>query len=181
MKNKPNLTFIEKENAILEIDKERKIVMKRFKNVENITTHLNNNEWLRQYKFLYEKTLNEKYQLVEVHDATPQRIIMKYHENQGGFMDIRGDHKLTNNIVCDAMEFLNIIWLEILKSRNCDDNYFVNYDLHPRNVMLGENNKIILIDPDSFDFRPKEKVQYHFHAYQKMYSDFNTFYLNYNK
>ena len=177
MKNKSNLTYIDRKHSIIEIDIENKFVTKRFKDASNITSHINSNIWLELYRNMFDKSKNKKYQMAEIFDVNNSEIIMKYYDIKTHLGSIHYNNDLPREIIIDAIKFLNCMWLFTLESYN-NGKYFANYDLNFTNLVITKDDKIVLIDPDSFDFRRREKLWYYHNSYQKIINDCNAFLLH---
>jgi len=130
------------------------VVKKINKNFINISI-----EWFEFYKALAAKN---KY-LVKVLDIDIKRNIL-YMENLGNCIHTEAclkdpylKNRATKEIVCDIIIALNTAWSDSIEfSKSLQGNeFFVHTDLSLDNIVLTPNNKIKVIDPDSFQLIDK--------------------------
>ena len=116
-----------------------------------------NREWLNQYNKLRE--LDPRY--IEVYNVGHNYIDMKYIKNactlsaiiSPDFDEIEISKKYNSGVKKELIiKYLDLLlkaqhYLSIVKN-------ITHYDLGHGNILVDENNKLIVIDPDSFRFNP---------------------------
>lgn len=76
--------------------------------------------------------------------------------------------KLKKNTLCDIILALNTTWSQSIEfSRTLpNDDFFVHTDLHLDNIVLTKDNKVKVIDPDSYTIVDKLKYTEKFYMSQ---------------
>ena len=114
----------------------------------------------------YTKLSNENKYLVKVLDINSDKNIIIM-ENLGEVLEVEQclkDHvlrpRITKEIVCDVILALNTSWSQSIEFSKTlpDNNFFVHTDLSLDNIVMTTDNKIKVIDPDSYVI--VDKLQY---------------------
>jgi len=120
-----------------------------------------NEQWLNNYN----KMCTKNPYLVKIYDIDFDKRIITM-ENLGKVIPVERlikdnnyTHLMNKQRICDIQSALNLTWLQGIEiSRTLPkEQYFLHTDLDLHNIIMTEDEKIVVIDPDSFNIVNKLK------------------------